>query len=182
MSIDLADSPPPTLPPEKVPWSARILRVVRDWGVPLLLALALAHLVGRLRAPELPPEAPPFNLVNLDGGEVSLESLRGRTVVLNFWATWCGPCRAEIPGFRSFSEDHPDISVLGIAVDGSPEDLRAARKRLGITYPVLVADKPTLSAYQVETLPTTVIVGPDGQVKVAHVGIMTQPQLEMAVW
>jgi thiol-disulfide isomerase/thioredoxin len=154
-----------------------LLRYLRDWGVAIGLAVALYLGVGYLRAPELPAEAPGFSLVNLEGQRVDLASLRGQTVVLNFWATWCGPCRMEIPTFSAFAEEHPEIPVLGIATDGDAASLKAAREALGIRYPVLIADAATTDAYQINTIPTTVVVGPDGAVEAVHVGIMTRPQL-----
>ena len=164
---------------EPTSFSSRAVRYARDWGVALGLAVALYAGVGWLRAPELPPEAPGFTLSTLDGEVVDLASLQGQTVVLNFWATWCGPCRTEIPSFSKFAEANPDIPVLGIATDGTPGELKAAAKKLGITYPVLVADAATVKAYGVDTLPTTVIVGPDGAIEAAHAGILTRPQLAL---
>lgn len=169
---DEQDGPPPTL-------ARRALRIARDWGLTLLLGVALFHGVGQLRAPDLPDAAPDFTLQTLEGETVQLSSLKGQTVVLNFWATWCGPCRVEIPQFSSFADANPDIPVLGIATDGTPGELKAASKKLGITYPVLRADAATVKAYGVDTLPTTVIVGPDGTIEAAHAGILTRPQLAL---
>ena len=166
------EDPPPG------PWR-RLLTVARDWGGTLLFGAILFHGVGQLRAPELPEVAPDFELATLDGETVRLSDLRGRTVVINFWATWCGPCRVEIPQFSSFAEAHPEVPVLGIATDGTPGELKAASKKLGITYPVLRADAATVRAYGVDTLPTTVIVGPEGTVAAAHAGILTRPQLSL---
>lgn len=160
-------------------WS-RWGRVFVEWGVTLLAIGALWLGVGWLRAPDLPDQAPDFTLADLDGATVTLSSLRGQTVVLNFWATWCGPCRVEIPAFSAFAQEHPEVPVFGIAVDGSPAELRRAAAQLGIDYPVLVADGAVQAAYQIETLPTTVIVNPDGSVRTAHVGIMPGPQLRWA--
>lgn len=170
---------------EEVPqntWGRRILR----WGRDLLAAAAVfllaSTVLGWLRAPDLPDEAPAFVLPDLQGQAVSLEEFRGQTVVLNFWATWCGPCRVEIPAFSRFARNNPDIPVLGIAVDGSVGQLRRAKADFGIDYPVLVGDQDTTAAYGAYTLPTTVVVGPDGHVESVHVGLMTPPQLWWATW
>lgn len=151
-----------------------------EWTGALVLAMVLFVVIGRLRAPDLPDQAPDFTLQSLDGRTFTLSELHGKTVVLDFWAPWCGPCRFEIPWFAEFAQAHPEVVVLGLAVDGTPAELGAAVKQLGITYPVLRADAATERAYGVTTLPTTVIVGPDGAVKSVHTGIMTKPELAWA--
>jgi thiol-disulfide isomerase/thioredoxin len=171
------------LPDDEVqskPLWRRALLVARDWGLSLLVVALLFHLLGTWRAPDLPEEAPGFVLRDLDGEEVALDSFRGKPVVLNFWATWCGPCRTEIPSFVEFAQENPDVVVLGVAVDGSPSELRAASERLGIDYPVLIATDEIKAEYGVETLPTTVIIDPEGEVHSAHSGMMFGPQLEWA--
>lgn len=170
---------------EEVPqltWPRRIARWTRDIGLAVAFFFVASSAMSWLRAPDLPDEAPAFVLQDLSGQAVSLEQFRGQTVVLNFWATWCGPCRLEIPAFSSFANDHPDIPVLGIAVDGTVPQLKKAQRDLGIDYPVLVGDPATVKAYGAFTLPTTVVVGPDGSVEAVHVGVMTPPQLWWATW
>ena len=77
-------------------------------------------------------------------------------------------------------QDNPGIPVLGIAVDGNAKSLKRAAKSLGITYSVLLANRSIKENYKVSSLPTTVIVGPKGQIKDVHVGIMFAPQLKWA--
>ena len=151
-----------------------------DWGIAIGLTVAGFWLLSAVRAPDLPDQAPEWTLRDLSGESLSLSDFRGQTVVLNFWAEWCGPCRMEIPAFSEFAEEHPDIPVFGIAVDGTPTELRRHAASLGITYPVLVADSRVQNDYKVTTLPTTVIVGPDGEVRTVHVGAMLGPQLRWA--
>ncbi len=152
------------------------------WGGSLLLILALwaGWFYLNPRRPHLPDRAPPFQLASLDGDLVSLAAFRGRTVVLNFWAHWCGPCLQEIPTLKRFAREHPEVVVLGIATEGTAAQLRHVRARFGIDYPILRADKRTLRAYQVDTLPTTVIVGPAGDVLGAYEGRMYGWQLALA--
>ncbi len=156
-------------------------RKAAEWALWIVGALVVVQLVGWWRAPELPDQAPGFVLQDLDGGTVALEDLRGQTVVLNFWAAWCMPCRAEVPAFSRFARGNPDVAVLGIAADGSPDELREAAENLGMDYPVLVADEATKRAYGISTLPTTVVIGPQGDVRYAHSGIMLDPQIAFAV-
>ena len=167
---DLEDNPPPPRP-----W----YRHVAEWTGYLVAAAVLMQIVGAFRAPSLPDQAPDFTLASLDGEPVALSALHGRTVVLNFWATWCGPCRLEAPQFSSFAEANRDITVLGIAADGPASKLRRAREDLGITYPILLGDPQVLSAYGITTYPTTVVVGPDGDVRAAHTGLLLRPQLSV---
>ena len=87
----------------------------------LLLVLAVATTIfGRLRAPSQQGTAADFTLPDLQGQPVSLSDLRGREVVLNFWATWCGPCRAELPMLAAWARAHPEVVVLGISADRDP--------------------------------------------------------------
>lgn len=176
----MSDSNQPSSEPRPTR-TRRVARKAGEWALWIIGALVLVQLVGWWRAPELPDQAPGFELRDLDGGIVALEDLRGSTVVLNFWASWCMPCRAEIPAFSRFARSHPEVHVLGIAADGSPAELREAAEALGIDYTVLVADAETKAAYGVTTLPTTVVVGPDGDVRYAHSGIMLDPQIAFAV-
>jgi peroxiredoxin len=149
----------------------------------LLLATAVIFTaVGAIRAPSLPDQAPEFALPTLTGETISLSQLRGQTTILNFWATWCAPCRAEIPAFSAFADAHPEVAVLGIATDGPRAKVAAAAKQLDIRYPVLLSDPETHRAYGISTIPTTVIVDAEGRVRYAHSGLLMGWQLKILVW
>ena len=160
------------------PVRARLWRWARSGLLYVAGFLLLFAAVGWLRAPSLPTQAPDFTLGTLTGETRTLSALRGQTVVVNFWATWCGPCRVEMPTLQAFAEANPDTPVLYVAVDGTPEALTAFAEDQGLPLDaVLVADRTTRAAYGVSTLPTTVVVGPDGAVRAAHAGIVLPPQL-----
>ncbi|MDP6933347.1 MAG: TlpA disulfide reductase family protein [Myxococcota bacterium] len=158
-------------------------QALKDWMLALGLALMVYVVASAVRVgPSLPEFAPEIEVRDLDGAPFSLQELRGRIVVLNFWATWCGPCKTEIPHFSRFSDDHPEIEVLGLAVDsGNADRVRTWSRRLGIGYRVALAGAEDIQAYDVGTLPTTVIVDTKGRVGWAHVGALSQPELEAAV-
>ena len=157
-------------------WSRYGMGALKAAGAVLLAVLAM-QVVGWMRAPALPDEAPDFTLKDLDGQLVTLSELRGTPVVVNFWATWCGPCRIEAPSFTRFAHAHPDFHVLGVAADGPAPKLRHAAKQLGIEYRVLQGDRATLDAYGVDTFPTTVVVDAEGRVHATHTGMLLDPQI-----
>jgi cytochrome c biogenesis protein CcmG/thiol:disulfide interchange protein DsbE len=152
-------------------------RILRNWVLPLGAVLVLMMVVGRLRAPSLPDIAPGFTLRGLDGEIVTLEQLRGKPVVLNFWATWCGPCKVEMPSFNRFAANHPELHVIGIVADGPVPKVQHFIDNAGMTYPILIGDRAVFTEYGVDTYPTTVFLDADGRVVSAHTGLMFQPQL-----
>jgi thiol-disulfide isomerase/thioredoxin len=168
--LDDAEDPPRSL------WSRYGVGALKALGA-VLLAIVAMQVVGWLRAPALPDLAPDFTLRDLDGESVQLSALRGQPVVVNFWATWCGPCRIEAPAFSRFANAHPEFAVLGVAADGPASKLRKSAEEIGIDYRVLQGDRATLRAYGVDTFPTTVVVASDGRVHASHTGMLLDPQL-----
>lgn len=141
-------------------------RMLADWGIALAVAITLiagAAWWDRLSRPS--GAAPALTLVDTAGVNHSLTDFRGKTVVVNFWGTWCPPCRAEIPQFAAWSQAHPDVVVLGVAArSGRGAVLASAAAKLGVTYTVLVADDPTLAAWAIDVYPSTFVIKPDGEI------------------
>ena len=137
--------------------------------VALLLALLIwkvAHGSGAKASPGKP--APDFTLSRIDQpGKLQLASLRGKVVVLNFWASWCGPCRAESPAIESFYHAHsgPHVAVLGINLDDTTDDANAFVERYGLTYPQLREGdgRDTRDAYGMTGFPESFLVNPAGK-------------------
>jgi peroxiredoxin len=122
-----------------------------------------------------------FTLKSLDGEKVSLSDFRGDVVLINFWATWCGPCRAEIPDFEQVYGNHKDkgLVILGLNQQESPAVIEPFAEELGMTYPVLLDEQgQVMSEYRILGLPTSVLVDRDGVIQVRHTGTMTANQLE----
>jgi cytochrome c biogenesis protein CcmG/thiol:disulfide interchange protein DsbE len=115
------------------------------------------------------PTAPPFSLERLDGeGEISLESLRGKTIVLNFWASWCGPCRDELPILEEGSKRWQGKNVVFVGIDARDvrSDARAFLERYGVTYPNVYDGKGSLiGRYGVGAFPETYFVDAAGKVR-----------------
>jgi cytochrome c biogenesis protein CcmG/thiol:disulfide interchange protein DsbE len=115
------------------------------------------------------PTAPPFTLERLDGkGDISLESLRGKTVVLNFWASWCGPCRDELPILEEVSKRWRGKNVVFVGVDARDvrSDARSFLERYGVTYPNVYDGKGSLlGRYGVGGVPETYFVDAAGKVR-----------------
>ena len=155
-------------------------RLLKDYGAVVLLVVAVLVLFARRPGgPGLHEAAPPISIPDLQGANVELAEMIGSPIVLNFWASWCGPCRQEIPEFSAFAKEHPEVQVIGVAVDsGNAAAVEQAAKSFGITYRVAVGDSAIMQRYGVRSLPTTVIIGADGNVKSSHVGMLNRKGLE----
>lgn len=124
--------------------------------------------------------APDFTLTLLDGGVFRLAEHRGQGVVLNFWASWCTPCRAEMPYFETTYRTYQERGVLflGVGVQDTPESARAFLRELAITYPSGLDEGNEIALrYQLIGLPTTVFIAPDGKVTRKQTGAISEDQL-----
>jgi cytochrome c biogenesis protein CcmG, thiol:disulfide interchange protein DsbE len=129
-----------------------------------------------------PDPAPDLKAKDLDGKELSLEAYKGKVVLLNFWATWCGPCRAEIPSLIRIQEAYKDhLQIIGMNVDDDDEDrLRAFVKSQGINYPVAMTSVPVRLSYGgIAALPTMFLINQDGKVVQKHVGLFNPALYEI---
>jgi peroxiredoxin len=162
---------------------------VRNWktiaGILLLLAVTLAACgSGDSSGPTGVNEgnlASGFTLEALDGTEVSLSEYRGNVVLINFWATWCPPCRAEIPDIQEAyqARENDGFVVLGVDVEEAREAVAPFVEAMGMTYPVLLDEGgQVLKMYRAIGLPMSVILDQDGVIRVRHVGVLTGEQLE----
>jgi thiol-disulfide isomerase/thioredoxin len=123
-------------------------------------------------------EAAPLDFVlkDMSGKDVRLADLKGRPILLNFWATWCGPCKTEIPWLVEFNEQYKDkqLAIVGISVDDPVEDLKPFVAEHKMTYPVLLGKghDDLMAAYQAsEVIPVSWFIKPDGTVSMKATGI-----------
>lgn len=160
-------------------WKRRTMALVT--AITAMLVLALALRPGGAADREIVPgmAAPDFSLSTLDGKQLSLGDLRGKYVVLNFWATWCPPCRAEMPALQAAYEQYRDqgLVVVGVNLDESPVAIASFTEKIGIGFPI-VLDRglKVTERYRILPLPTTFFIGPDGVVQDRWQGEM-QPEL-----
>jgi peroxiredoxin len=136
----------------------------------LLAALALLTATA---LPAAASPAPDFTLKTLDGPALRLAEQRGQVVLVNFWASWCAPCKGERPHLNALADKYRNTGVVlvGINVDDDPKKAAAEAQKLGIRFPVLLdTDKAASKAYKLEAMPTTVLVDRDGQVRHVHQG------------
>jgi len=148
--------------------------------MPLLRSLAAFALAGATLAahaaaatPAPNATAPDFTLHAADGRNVRLEELRGQVVLVNFWATWCGPCREEMPKLDAlYAKYHKSgFVLLGVNIDDDPHTAVATAQKLGVSFPVLLdTDKQVSKLYQLATMPSTVVIDRDGRVRFLHRG------------
>lgn len=126
-------------------------------------------------------KAPSLSANTADGTVIDLAKLKGKVVIVNFWATWCGPCRAEIPDFISVYADKKrnGLEIIGISLDeGGWGDVTPYVQRSKITYPIVLGDRNVARAWgNIQAIPTTFIVDKQGNIVETHVGLMTKAQL-----
>lgn len=129
--------------------------------------------------------APDFTLQDADGTPVKLSDYRGKAVLLNFWATWCGPCGIEIPWFTQFQKDYKSkgLEIVGVSMD--EDGWKAIKPYIAehkINYRVLLGNDSVSQLYGgVDSLPTTFIVGRDGKVAYVHVGLAGRNQYQSEI-
>ena len=169
------------------PQPARRGKILAGLGIAVVVVVALAlvqrywitpatnlqaHANG-LAAAGGHPAAPDFSLPNIDGGRVNLADYKGKVVMVDFWATWCGPCRIEIPEFVELQNRYRDegLAIIGISEDDGPEPVRDFYKEFRMNYPVAMGNDEVSQLYGgVIGLPTTFLIGRDGRIYAKHAG------------
>ncbi|MCM8764568.1 MAG: TlpA family protein disulfide reductase [Candidatus Omnitrophica bacterium] len=148
----------------------------------VLLAVAVISLAV-VSAISQTNKAPDFNLVDLQGKKISLTSLKGSVVVLNFWASWCPPCKREIPDFVQTYNKYKDrgLVIIGVAVNSDIKDVKELVKQYNITYPVAMDDDSVSKAYgPITAVPTTFIIDKGGNLVPGgkKIGMFKEGELE----
>jgi peroxiredoxin len=121
----------------------------------------------------LSANAPDFTLRSMDGSNLRLQEQRGQVVMINFWATWCGPCRQEMPHLSRLYDKYRSAGfvLLGVNVDDNARKATDAANKLGLKFPILLdSDKTVSRMYDLDTMPTTLLLDRNGRVRFVHNG------------
>ncbi len=130
-------------------------------------------------------QAPDFQLPSLDGTKVRLSDFRGKAILLNFWATWCPPCKVEMPWFADLQKQYGQdgLIILGVAMDDSkPDSIAQFASEMRVNYPILLGtDKVSDDYGDIDSLPTTFYIGRDGTIVDKMTGLFDRKDIEEAV-
>jgi peroxiredoxin len=151
---------------------ASVNRLFRSACIGLLAGMVMQA----AQAVEANTPAPDFTLHAMAGPNTRLQELRGKVVMVNFWATWCGPCRQEMPHLNRLHEKYSrsGFVLLGVNVDDDPRNAAAVAAKLGIQFPVLLdTDKKISDKYELQTMPSTFLIDRDGKVRYVHRGYLS---------
>jgi cytochrome c biogenesis protein CcmG/thiol:disulfide interchange protein DsbE len=138
--------------------------------------------VSHLKSEAERKAAPNFSLKDADGRTVQLSDYRGKVVLLNFWATWCDPCRVEIPWFVDFERQYKrdGLAIVGVSMDEDGwQAVKPFVSQLGINYRILLGNDSVAELYGgVDSLPTTFIIDRSGRIAAVHVGLVSKSRYE----
>jgi len=164
----------------------RLEKVYRSaLAVTLLLAggIAYAQAPSNLTPVAQRKAAPDFALRDSNGTTVKLSDLKGKVVLLDFWATWCGGCKTEIPWYMEFQDNYRDdgLSAIGVSMDDGWNVVKPYLAEHKINYPIVVADDEMGKLYKVEQMPVTLLIDRDGRVADWHVGMVDKAVFESEI-
>lgn len=157
----------------KNPW-------VKYGGLLIVAALFVWQVVGR--SINANSGAPDFTLKNQHGEKISLSDYRGKVVILNFWATWCPPCKAEVPGFVKMYNEHKDdgLVILGVSLDRDGwQSVAPFIRNHQVSYPVVIGNRDVVDAYgNIQSIPTTFVLDKQGKIQRKYVGLRDEKVFE----
>lgn len=139
----------------------------------IVLSLSLAFSAALVQAKEINEPVEDFTLKSRQGDNLRLEDFRGQVVMLNFWASWCGPCRQEMPLMDGLYEQYKDLgfTVLAVNVDANREEAHRFLDKVPVSFPILYDPESQVSSlYRVQAMPTTIMIDRDGRARFIHYG------------
>lgn len=161
-------------------WLRRYAARGLDLLAVLIVLAAVARFVVVPRLHQAPVPAPALSLATLDGGRFELRRTRGQVVFVDFWATWCDPCRDEIPLVQRFLREHPGTVVTSVDVGENPSLVRPFAAKLGMRGVALDPDERAAHAFGVTGFPTMIAIDPQGRIRARWIGFNPRIDREMA--
>ena len=133
-----------------------------------------------LIAPAKRQPAPDFTITDLQGHPVTLSKLRGKVVLLDFWATWCGGCKVELPWYVDFDKKYRDkgLVVLGVSMDDGPGVVKTFVAQKGLNYPIVMGTEALGDEFHLQSMPLTLLIDKSGRIAVSHSGIVNRANFE----
>ena len=153
---------------------------VQRWLVSVYFSVYMFFLAPFLQAAQ---GATDFALTSVSSGNVRLSEYYGEVVLINFWATWCGPCRVELPKLEALQQKYQraGFSVIAVNVDSASVDVKGFLDSVDVSFPVLLdSEHKVIAQYDIEAMPGTVLVGRDGEIKYRHLGYKEGDELKYA--
>jgi peroxiredoxin len=160
------------------------LRMLKRFVIPVIVVMALATGCHDKGAQPGSHAAPDFTLQDLDGKTVKLSDNKGKVVLLEFWATWCPPCRAAVPGLEQLHKAYKDrgLMVLAVSMDqGGWDEVKSFVAENHITYTVLKGTEAVMEQYKVRSIPMTLILDREGRIVSRYLGMGRDEELEKDV-
>ena len=154
-------------------------------NVGLVLLASVMFFISAAQAAEVQGKAPDFTLKSSSGKNLKLSEHRGEVVLLNFWASWCGPCRKEMPYLEQIQEKYSDygFTVMGVNVEEDSSKAKKMLKDIPVSFPILYDTTNSVSkAYKVSAMPTTVIIDRDGNMRYLHKGYKSGDEATYKQW
>jgi peroxiredoxin len=158
---------------------------------PCLASLAMLAMALACAAPAkprngtagLPKAAPNFTLHDSNGAKLSLSAYKGKVVLLDFWATWCGGCRTEIPWYIEFENryKHSGLTVIGVSMDTGWEAVKPFMAKENMNYPVVIGNDALPAQYGAHAMPATYLIDRDGNIADSHIGVVNKDQFESEI-
>jgi thiol-disulfide isomerase/thioredoxin len=161
-------------------WLRRVAARALDVAAVLIVLAAVFRFVVAPRLHQAATPAPPVRLATLDGGRFDLAAARGRILFVDFWATWCDPCRDEIPLVQRFARSHPEVAVESVDVGENPALVRPFAAKFRMEGVALDPDQSAAHAFGITGFPTMVAIDPQGRVRARWIGFDPKIEQHMA--
>lgn len=179
-----ASPPSPTAVVQAPPATSEPTSAVPPTEEPTVTARPTEESPAKPKRPKAGNPAFDFTLQDLQGNQISLSDFRGQVVMLNFWASWCGPCRIEIPHMIELYQEKrdQDFEIVAVNLRENPNRVEGFAQKLNMPFPVLLDQKGRVgAAYYVRGIPTSIFIDEEGVIRHVHVGTLTESALERYV-